>query len=128
MKFRDHLNGFIQESNQESITNENLSEAERQASMKYQALAMAKEVHSNLAELSFVEMMGVMSPDNPAKKEVQELEKQLNELTRQVGDFVIKYMPDVAAAEPGDTDEMPPEDEEGAEPQKPQKPNKDKEK
>ncbi|UOK16899.1 hypothetical protein [Vibrio phage phiKT1024] len=126
MKFRDHLKGF----NQESKTNENLSEAERQASMKYQALAMAKEVHSNLAELSFVEMMGVMSPDNPAKKEVQELEKQLNELTRQVGDFVIKYMPDVAAAEPGDTDEIPPEDEEGAEPQTPQpkKPNKDKEK
>lgn len=125
MKFRDHLNGF----NQESTTKEKLSEAERQASMKYQALAMAKEVHSNLAELSFVEMMGVMSPDNPAKKEVQELEKQLNELTRQVGDFVIKYMPDVAAAEPGDTDEMPPkdkEDEEGEEPQQPK--TKDKEK
>ncbi len=126
MKFRDHLNEY----NQCSNNKEKLSEAERQASMKYQALAMAKEVHSNLAELSFVEMMGVMSPDNPAKKEVQELEKQLNELTRQVGDFVIKYMPDVAAAEPGDTDEMPPEDDEGEESQQPQtkKPNQDNEK
>lgn len=107
MKFRDYISN-----NEQNKLDE--------ASMKYQALAMAKEVHSELAELSFVEMMGVMSPDNPAKKEVQELEKKLNELTREVGDFVIKYMPDVAAAEPGDTDEMPDEEDEEPSDKKPE--------
>ena len=103
MKFRDYI--------------DQVNEGE----MKYQALAMAKEVHSALADLSFVEMLGVMSPDNPAKKEVQELEKKINELTAEIGDFVIKHMPDVAAAEADDVDELPPEEEEEEEPKAPAK-------
>lgn len=56
-------------------------------------------------------MLSVMNPNNPAKKEVQELEKKLNDLTREVGDFVIKYMPDVSGEEAGDDDELPDEKE-----------------
>lgn len=97
MKFRDFIN-------QDTHINE--------GEMRYQALAMAKEVHSQLADLTFVEMLSVMNPNNPAKKEVQELEKKLNDLTREVGDFVIKYMPDVAGSEADEVDEIPAEEEE----------------
>lgn len=94
MKFRDLLKGKIDE-----------------GEMKYQALSMAKEIHSALAEITFIEMLSVMSPDNPAKKEVQELETKLNELTKDVGEFIQKYIPDVSDAEANDTDELPPEEE-----------------
>jgi len=87
----------------------NLGESE----MKYQALAMAKELHTALAELTFIEMLSVMDPNNPAKKEVQELETMINKLTTDVGEFIQKYIPDVADAETADVDELP--DEEDAE-------------
>lgn len=73
--------------------------------MKFQALAMAKQIHTSLASITFIEMLSVMSTENPAKKEVQELETKLNELTAEVGEFIQKYIPDVADADPGDTEE-----------------------
>jgi hypothetical protein len=79
--------------------------------MKYQALAMAKEIHSSLAQTTFIEMLSVMSTDNPAKKEVQALETELNDLTTRVGEFIQKYIPDVADAEAGDDSEIEDEDE-----------------
>lgn len=85
--------------------------------MRFQALAMAKEVHNQLASTSFIDMLAVMAPENPAKKEVQELEGKINDLTTAVGAFIQKYIPDVAAAEPDDVDELPePEDEEDEKP------------
>lgn len=84
----------------------NLSENE----MKYQALAMAKELHTALAELTFIEMLSVMDPNNPAKKEVQELETMINKLTTDVGEFIQKYIPDVADAETADINELPDEE------------------
>lgn len=94
MKFRQ----FIQ-----SNTNE--------SEMKYQALAMAKEIHTELAKITFIEMLSVMDPSNPAKKEIQALETELNDLTNKVGEFIQKYIPDVADAEAGDTSEEKPEEE-----------------
>jgi hypothetical protein len=82
--------------------NQNIFESE----MKYQALAIAKSIHTSLAELTFIEMLSVMSPNNPAKKEVQELETKINELTGMIGEFIQKYIPDVADAEVGDTEEV----------------------
>lgn len=80
--------------------------------MKYQALAMAKEIHSSLAQTTFIEMLSVMSTDNPAKKEVQALETELNDLTTKVGEFIQKYIPDVADAEAGDDSEIEDDEEE----------------
>jgi hypothetical protein len=98
MKFRDIINGTA------------LSESE----MKFQALAKAKEIHTSLATITFIEMMSLMSTDNPAKKEVQALETELNDLTTRVGEFIQKYIPDVADADVGDTEEYA-EPEEGEE-------------
>ena len=53
--------------------------------MRFQALAAAKEIHTNLASITFIDMLAVMSSSNPAKKEVQELEAKINELTTEVG-------------------------------------------
>ena len=79
--------------------------------MKFQALAKAKEIHTALASITFIEMMSLMSTDNPAKKEVQALETELNDLTARVGEFIQKYIPDVADAEAGDDSEVEVDDE-----------------
>lgn len=92
-----------------------------ESEMKFQALSMAKEIHTALASITFIEMLSVMSGDNPAKKEVQELETALNLLTTEVGEFIQKYIPDVADADAGDTEEYA----EPAEPIAPKKPNKE---
>ena len=84
----------------------------KESEMKFQALAKAKEIHTALATVTFIEMMSLMSADNPAKKEVQALETELNDLTARVGDFIQKYIPDVADADPGDTEEYAEPDEE----------------
>lgn len=87
-----------------------LGEGISESEMKYQALSMAKELHSALAALTFIEMLSVMDPKNPAKKEVQELETMINQLTTNVGEFIQKYIPDVADAETGEVDELPDEE------------------
>lgn len=81
-----------------------------ESEMRYQALSMAKELHTALATLTFIEMLSVMDPKNPAKKEVQELETMINQLTTNVGEFIQKYIPDVADAETTDVDELPEEE------------------
>lgn len=83
----------------------------KESEMKYQALAKAKEMHTALATISFIEMMSLMATDNPAKKEVQELETKLNDLTTEIGEFIQKYIPDVADAAAGDTEEFAEPDE-----------------
>lgn len=80
--------------------------------MKYEALSIAKNLHTSLAELTFIEMLSVMDPSNPAKKEVQELETQLNKLTTDVGTLIQKYIPDVSDVEAGDVSDVPEEDKE----------------
>lgn len=101
MKFRDVLNGKTLEK----------SEIINEGEMKFQALSMAKAIHTKLASTTFIEMLSVMSPDNPAKKEVQDLETKLNTLTQEVGEFIQKYIPDVADAEAGIEDMEAPEEE-----------------
>ena len=100
MKFKEYLNGITNKSQ----INEN--------EMRYQALEIAKNIHTELAQLSFIEMLAVMNPQNPAKKEVQALEGKINDLTNEIGDFIQKYIPDVSNAEANDTDELPPEENE----------------
>lgn len=97
MKFRDIISG----------KGRPLSESE----MKFQALAMAKEIHTTLAGITFIEMLSVMNPDNPAVKEVQDLETKLNQLSAEVGEFIQKYIPDVADAEAGDDSDIEMDDE-----------------
>lgn len=99
-----------------------------ESEMKYQALAMAKELHTALAELTFIEMLSVMDPNNPAKKEVQELETMINKLTTDVGEFIQKYIPDVADAETTDTNELPDEEEDPKDKIKPKSAPKPKDK
>jgi hypothetical protein len=91
MKFRDLI--------------ENKPAPMSEADMKFQALAMAKELQNNLAGLSFIDMLAVMAPDNPAKKEIQDFETAINDLTTEVGEFIQKYIPDVADADIGDLDD-----------------------
>jgi outer membrane biosynthesis protein TonB len=100
-----------------------------ESEMKFQALGMAKELHNKLAGLTFIDMLAVMSPDNPAKKEVQNLETAINALTSEVGEFIQKYIPDVADADVGDTEEYaePEEPEEPKEKEAPEEPEEEKE-
>ena len=74
-------------------------------------------------------MLAVMSATNPAKKEVQDLESAINALTGEVGDFIQKYIPDVADADVGDTEEYaePEEPEEPKEKEAPEEPEEEKE-
>ena len=83
----------------------------KESPMKFQALSMAKEIQTTLASISFIEMLSVMNSDNPAKKEVQALETELNDLTGKVGVFIQKYIPDVADAVAGDDSEIEVDDE-----------------
>ena len=94
------------------------SVAVSEGEMKFQALGMAKELHNKLAGLTFIDMLAVMSSSNPAKKEVQALETAINALTTEVGDFIQKYIPDVADADVGDTEEY-------AEPEEPEEDTKE---
>jgi len=87
--------------------------------MKFQALAIAKELHNKLASTSFIDMLAVMSPENPAKKEVQGLETKINDITTEVGEFIQKYIPDVAAAEVGDLEDEPEPEEDEEDEEKP---------
>lgn len=98
-----------------------------ESEMKYKALAMAKELHTALAELTFIEMLSVMDPKNPAKKEVQELETMINKLTTNVGDFIQKHITSVADASTSDVNELPDEEEEAEDKTKPKSPPKAKE-
>lgn len=75
----------------------------QEGDMKYQVLAIAKEVHTRLAELSFIEMLSIMNEDNPAKVEVQDLETKLNQLTTEVGFFIQKHIPNVTMDNPEET-------------------------
>jgi uncharacterized membrane protein YukC len=104
MKFKDFLS-----IEKEPEINEN--------KMKFEALSIAKDIHGNLANITFLDMIAVMNPDNPAKKEVQELEKKLNDLTGEVGEFIQKYIPDVQDAEVGDEREDSEEEPEEEEPE-----------
>ena len=106
----------------EVIGKVNLNEKE----MKFQALSIAKDLHTQLAQISFIDMLAVMNPENPAKKEVQALEAKINDITSEVGEFIQKYIPDVAAAEVGDLeDEEPEEEPEEEEEDSKKKPEKD---
>ena len=112
MSFRTILNAIHTQENAKDI-----SESE----MKYHALSMAKEIHTNLAKITFIEMLSVMDPSNPAKKEIQSLETELNDLTTKVGNFIQKYIPDVADAEAGDTNEYKDDEEIAEEPKEDKK-------
>lgn len=121
MKFRDiiqdrfnQVRDICQVCGQTPCNCTNIKESE----MKFQALAMAKEIHTNLASITFIEMLSVMSPDNPAVKEVQDLETKLNQLTGEVGEFIQKYIPNVADAEAGDDSEIEDDEEETKKPVK----------
>lgn len=118
MKFRDIYEGKKQLTDEQIEALQLVAEALLENEMKFQALAMAKELHNKLAGLTFIDMLAVMSPDNPAKKEVQNLETAINALTSEVGEFIQKYIPDVADADVGDTEEYaePEEPEESEEP------------
>lgn len=105
MKFRDIYEGKKQLTDEQIETLQLVAEALLESEMKFQALGMAKELHNKLAGLTFIDMLAVMSPDNPAKKEVQDLETAINALTSEVGEFIQKYIPDVADADVGDTEE-----------------------
>jgi len=82
MNFRDLLKNNIDESE-----------------IKFQALSVMKEMHSNLADITFLDVLAVMSEDNPLKKDVQKLEIELNTLTKNVSDFIEKNMNDAVDME-----------------------------
>lgn len=82
MNFRDLLRNNVNESE-----------------IKFQALSVMKEMHSNLADITFLDVLAVMAEDNPLKKDVQKLEVQLNTLTKNVSDFIEKTMVDAVDME-----------------------------
>lgn len=83
----------------------------KESEMKFQALAMAKEIQTTLAGISFIEMLSVMSPDNPAVNEVKDLESKLDMLASEVAQFIQKHISDVGDAEAGDDSEIKVDDE-----------------
>lgn len=101
MKFRDLVEGRLPKEEAQEVT---VTENE----VKFQALAKMKEIQSALADLTFLDVIAVMNPENPLKKEVQKMETQINDLTKVVGDFVEANMAD--ATEVGDEPEEPEEE------------------
>ena len=91
MTFRDLING----------QNHSLKENE----IKFEALSVMKDIHSALADLSFVGVIAKMRPENPLKKDVTALEKELNELTNKVGQFVTDNLSDATDVEQGDIED-----------------------
>ena len=102
MKFRDLLKKDIEVHTQEVNENE----------IKFEALAVMKEIHSALAELSFVDVIAKMREENPLKKDVNALEKELNALTTKVGEFVTNNLEDAVDMEQADIEDAEVEKEE----------------
>jgi len=69
---------------------------EQDNDVKYQALTIAKNVHTRLAKLSFIDMLYLMNSDNPAKSEIKEIEAELNQLTNKVGAFIEKHFHNIS--------------------------------
>ena len=80
--------------------------------IKFEALAIMKEIHSALAELSFVDVIAKMREENPLKKDINALEKELNELTTKVGQFVTDNLEDAVDMEQADIEDAEIEKEE----------------
>lgn len=116
MKFRDIINGSKIVSEESDIcpvcgqTPCNCTTI-KESEMKFQALAMAKEIQTTLAGISFIEMLSVMSPDNPAVSEVKDLESKLDMLAGEVSQFIQKHISAVGDAEAGDDSEIKVDDE-----------------
>jgi hypothetical protein len=102
MKFRDVINGKVVSADTTIV----------EAEVKFQALAVMKEIHSALADLSFVDVIAKMREENPLRKDVTELEKELNELTNKVGQFVTDNLADSVELEQADVEDKEIEKEE----------------
>lgn len=76
-----------------------------ESEIKFQALANMKEIHSALAELTFLDVIQVMREENPLKKDVQKFEEELNALTEKVGKFVTDNMKDAVEMEQADIED-----------------------
>ena len=87
---------------------ETLSENE----IKFEALSVMKEIHGQLADLTFVDVIAVMREENPLRKDVTKLEEELNELTMKVGKFVTDNLDDAVELEQADKEEAEEEKEE----------------
>ena len=80
--------------------------------IKFEALAVMKEIHGQLAELTFVDVIAVMREENPLRKDVTALEVELNELTNKVGQFVTDNLDDAVELEQADIEDADAEKEE----------------
>lgn len=94
----------------QNFLGESLSENE----IKFEALSVMKEIHSQLAELSFVDVIAVMREENPLRKDVTVLEKELNDLTNKVGQFVTDNLADAVDMEAADIEDVEKEKEEAS--------------
>lgn len=105
MKFRDIYEGYTPSKQQEMFE---LSENE----IKFKALTVMKEIHAHLAELTFVDVISVMREENPLRKDIGAFEKELNELTNKVGQFVTDNLDDAVELETADIEDAEAEKEE----------------
>jgi hypothetical protein len=67
--------------------------------MRFEALQMLRSTQAKLTELNFLEVIALMRPENPLKKDVLKFEEDLNDLTNRIGQFIqdakndVEYQP-----------------------------------
>jgi len=58
--------------------------------IKYTALQLLRETQAELTRINFLEVISLMSPNNPNIKEIYGYEESLNDITNKIGEFIQK--------------------------------------
>lgn len=69
----------------ENVNRQQLDESE----VKLAAIQKLKEIQAQLTQINFLDVVNVMKPDNPLKKEVENMEKELADVRQAVEKFVV---------------------------------------
>ena len=77
--------------NESNIKNYYINEVD----MRFEALAMLREIQSQLVGTSFLQVIALMKEQNPLRGEVLAFQDDLDELTAKIGEFVKKAKDEV---------------------------------
>lgn len=84
--------------------------------IRFEALQSLRQIQAELTKLNFLDVIAIMRPENPLKKDVLQFEDDLNDLTNRIGAFIqtakndVEYQPsqeeiDAEADEPEEIEE-----------------------
>lgn len=95
----------------EVVSESNTTKTIDESAVKFGALEVIRQAQTALAEISLLDVLSVMKPENPLRKDIIDMESKIHELTTIMGEFINNNIADAEM----DTEEAPTE-----EPKKPE--------